>query len=124
LTGEAWRTIPGFRKYKITRDGDVKNVRTGKLLKESQNPTTGAYHYTLHKDGGGKTSRNFQSLIDLAWSGADDLADHRAKKEKIMECEHPNPYNDWECPECGVPIENWEPNDLQIPGTYEIRKAA
>jgi hypothetical protein len=67
LTNATWRTIPGFSKYKITPDGDVKNVRTGKLLKESQNPVTGAYSYTLWRDGAGKTSRSYESLVNLAY---------------------------------------------------------
>ena len=67
LSSEPWRTIPGLTKYQITQDGDVRNTRTGKLLKESQNPTTGAYSYTLWRDGGGKTSRTYQSLVKDAW---------------------------------------------------------
>lgn len=67
LHPEDFRRIPGFKKYRITRDGDVQNIRTGQLLKESENPTTGAYHYTLIRDDGGKTSRNYQTLVDLAW---------------------------------------------------------
>lgn len=124
LTGETWRFIPGFRKYKITRDGDVKNTRTGQLLKESRNPTTGAYSYTLWRDGGGKTSRNYQSLIDLAWNKPDELEALRAQKEKVMNCEHENTDNQGVCLDCEATVENWEPSDAQLPGTYDIRKAA
>lgn len=31
---------------------------------------------------------------------------------------HENPTNDWECPECGELIEDWEPNDIQISAHY------
>ena len=67
LTTAEWRTIPGFRKYQITRDGDIRNRRTGRILAESENPNTGAYSYTLWRDGGGKTSRNYLSLIRAAY---------------------------------------------------------
>ena len=70
LSGEEWRRIPGFSKYEITRDGDVRNVNSGRLLKESQNPTTGAYSYTLCRDAGGTTCRNYVSLVSDAWGEA------------------------------------------------------
>jgi hypothetical protein len=74
LTNATWRTIPGFTKYKITPDGDVMNIRTGKLLKESENPNTGAYSYTLWRDGGGKTSRSYESLVNLAYPAGEAAA--------------------------------------------------
>ena len=67
LGAEDFRRIPGFRKYSISRDGDVRNIRTGKLLKEGCNPTTGAYSYTLWRDDGGKTNRNYEGLVQAAW---------------------------------------------------------
>jgi hypothetical protein len=67
LSGEEWRTIPGFSKYQITRDGDVRNGRTGRLLREWQNPRTGCYSYTLWRDGGGKTCRTYESLVRDTW---------------------------------------------------------
>ena len=66
-----WRTIPEFPKYQITPDGDVRNERTGRLVKEHQNRITGAYAYTLRKlmpDGRLKNySRNYVSLVRDAW---------------------------------------------------------
>lgn len=66
-----WRTIPEFPKYQITPDGDVRNERTGRLVKEHQNHVTGAYAYTLRKlmpDGRLKNySRNYVSLVRDAW---------------------------------------------------------
>ena len=67
LGAEDFRRIPGFRKYSISRDGDVRNIRTGKLLKEGCNPTTGAYSYTLWRDDGGKTNRTYEGLVQAAW---------------------------------------------------------
>lgn len=55
-------------------------------------------------------------------------ADLRArKKETVMDndqCAHEDITNQGVCFDCEQPIEGWEPNDLQIPGTYEIQKAA
>jgi len=67
LFREEWRTIPGFRKYQVTRDGDVRNRATRRILTESFNPKTGAYYYTLYKDNGGSTSRNYAGLVQAAW---------------------------------------------------------
>jgi len=54
-----WRTIPEFPKYQITPDGDVRNRRTGKLVKEYENRTTGAYAYSLVKALPNGTTRNY-----------------------------------------------------------------
>lgn len=67
ITDEEWRVIPGFRKYKITKDGDLYGRSRGTLINETQNRRTGAYHYTLYTDDGRKTSRNYMSLVKLAW---------------------------------------------------------
>jgi hypothetical protein len=64
---DEFRMIPGFRKYEVSRDGDVRNARTGKLLRESLDHSNGSYKYTLDKDGGGHTSRNYRGLVELAW---------------------------------------------------------
>lgn len=66
-----WRRIPEFPKYQITPDGDVRNTRTGKLLTEVQNKTTGAWSYTLRKtmpDGRLKNyTRNYRTLLLSAY---------------------------------------------------------
>lgn len=68
LTHATWRTVPGFPAYQITPDGDVRNRRTGKLLRESRNPTTpGTYFYTLWRPDGTKTSRNYLTLTRDAY---------------------------------------------------------
>ena len=48
------------------------------------------------------------------------------KKEHAMntECTHEVTSNQGVCLDCEQPVENWEPGDAQIPGTYEIQKAA
>ncbi len=77
IAPEEWRVVPGFRKYKATKDGDIWSRAQAKLLKESQNKTTGAYFYHLHSDTGRKTTRNFQSIVDLAFP---ELAIPKKKK--------------------------------------------
>ena len=67
LSEAGWRTIPGFPSYQITPDGDVRNRRTRRLLRESENPTTGAWSYTLWRPDGAKTSRNYASLLRDAY---------------------------------------------------------
>jgi hypothetical protein len=66
-----WRRIPEFPKYQITPDGDVRNIRTGRLLAETENKTTGAYYYTLGKltpDGRYiSTTRNYRTLVASAY---------------------------------------------------------
>lgn len=67
LTADEWRTIPGFPKYEITPDGDVRNRRTGRPVKEHRRETNGAYSYSLWRDDGTKTSRNYASLLADAY---------------------------------------------------------
>jgi hypothetical protein len=66
-----WRRLPEFPKYQITPDGDIRNIRTGRLLAEVQNKTTGAYSYTLRKampDGRLKNyTRNYRTLVQSAY---------------------------------------------------------
>ena len=70
-----WRTIPEFPKYQITPDGDVRNRRTGKLVNEWQNKTTGNWSYALRKqlpDGRLRNyNRNYASLVRQAYPEAD-----------------------------------------------------
>jgi hypothetical protein len=67
LTAATWRTIPEFPIYEITPDGDVRNRRTGRLVREWQNKTTGAWSYALRKlmpDGSlVNRNRNYTSLV-------------------------------------------------------------
>lgn len=81
LTAEDFRRIPGFRKYRVSRDGDVMNVRTGKLLQESQH-RTGAFYYTLWKDDGGSTCRNYAGLVQAAWETNEAVPDGAASDFK------------------------------------------
>lgn len=64
---EEWRTLPEFPKYEITSDGDVRNKWTKKKLKETENKNTGAWAYSLRKNDGTSTQRNFWGLIHSAW---------------------------------------------------------
>lgn len=51
-------------------------------------------------------------------------AKERREREALAVCGHTEAYSNGHCADCGVPIEDFEPSDAQIPGTYEIRKAA
>jgi hypothetical protein len=62
-----WRTLPEFPKYEITSDGDVRNRESKKVLKEMQNSRTGAWAYSLRRNDGRSTQRNFWSLVYSAW---------------------------------------------------------
>ena len=39
-------------------------------------------------------------------------------------CEHTEVYPNGKCSDCGYEIEDWEPSDAMIPGTYEIQGSA
>lgn len=71
LAQAEWRRIPEFPKYQITPDGDIRNQRTGNLLTEVQNKTTGAWSYTLRKampNGVLKNfTRNYRTLLTSAY---------------------------------------------------------
>jgi hypothetical protein len=71
LTGAEWRTVPDLPKYEVTRDGDVRNARTGRLIREFQDPNSGAWAYSLKREapGGGlkNTTRTYRSLVRAAY---------------------------------------------------------
>lgn len=63
-----WRKIPGFPKYEITIEGDVRNRDSRVVLKEIENKNTGAYSYCLHIGWGNNTThRNFWGLVYAAY---------------------------------------------------------
>ncbi|QFG09181.1 hypothetical protein PBI_SPORTO_76 [Arthrobacter phage Sporto] len=63
-----WRTIPGFPKYEMTEEGDVRNRDSKYLLKEIENKNTGAFSYCLHIGWGNVTThRNFWGLVYLTF---------------------------------------------------------
>lgn len=67
ITKEEWRVVPGFKKYKVTKDGDVWSRTKRILLKEYEHPTNGRFYYYLVDDDGKNTTRSFQALVDLAY---------------------------------------------------------
>lgn len=66
LSKKEWRVIPEFPDYAITKDGDVRNRTSGKLLKRMVN-TRNAQHYTLWKTKSdhtrGTASRSPNTLV-------------------------------------------------------------
>lgn len=67
--------------------------------------------------------RNNNEELDFACKVAEANyhAELRAHKENSMNnCDHQTTDNQGVCLDCAQPIENWEPTDAQIAGTYEI----
>lgn len=48
LSQEEWRKIPEFPMYRVTADGDVRKIETGRLLVEQEN-AHGSYFYRVSK---------------------------------------------------------------------------
>ena len=71
LRNEEWRKIPGYSRYRITQVGDIRNVRTGRLLAETEDKKTGAWSYTLYADNGKTTHRKWEGLVELAFPELD-----------------------------------------------------
>lgn len=83
---EEWRTLPEFPKYEITSDGDVRNRETKKVLKELQNPVSKAWAYSLRRNDGRATMRNFWTLVYSAWPEL--MPEDEKQKVKLL----PRPY--------------------------------
>ena len=66
LSKEEFRVIPEFPKYEITRDGDVRNIRTGKLILETEQ-RTGKFYYCLYKEDGRSTHKQWERLVWAAY---------------------------------------------------------
>lgn len=66
LPDQEFRKIPGFSRYEINKNGDLWSLERHKLIKVYTNPR-GKQYFHVYADTGVKTSRNPQSLIDLAF---------------------------------------------------------
>jgi hypothetical protein len=97
LSREEWRRIPGFPVYEITEDGDVRNIRSGRIVKEIENKITGAYFYSIRDKDGKARNRSYQSLVKLAF------------------CEPDRPEEDWKI------IPNY--SSYQVTRDGEVRNA-
>lgn len=62
-----WRTLPEFPDYQVTEEGDVRNKWTHQMLSEVHNKKTGAYSYSLRREDGRSTCRNFWGLVVSAF---------------------------------------------------------
>lgn len=62
-----WRVLPEFPNYEITDDGDVRTIKTGRILQESQNKETGSWFYSLRREDKSSTQRHFWGLIYSAY---------------------------------------------------------
>lgn len=72
LPGEReWRVIPDFPKYEINSDGDVRNVRTKRVLRETEKKD-GTFYYSLNQNTyGPKIKRSYERLLYSAWPEVD-----------------------------------------------------
>lgn len=66
ISNEEWRVIPSFPKYEITKDGDLRNRETHKLLNEAESKT-GNWYYSVWGNDGIAYKRSYQSLLYDAW---------------------------------------------------------
>lgn len=73
--------------------------------------------------------RHNNELLDIPCQLAEaqyhaDLRSQKKEHDMNTECQHESTDNQGVCLDCEQTIEDWEPSDAQIPGTYEILKAA
>jgi hypothetical protein len=74
MSEEVWRVLPEFPMYEITEQGDIRNRDTLKVLKEVENPSTGAFYYCLRKRKVSSTyCRNFWGLVYSAFPELDGV---------------------------------------------------
>lgn len=72
-----WRVIPGFRRYEIARNGDIRVRLTGQARRVSD--TGDRTQVWLVNDQGKGTTRNLGALVLLAYVGPPDPG---------LECSH------------------------------------
>ena len=48
---EKWKQIPGFSKYEVSTFGQVRNIKTGRIHKQSLK-NSGYYNIRLYDDNG------------------------------------------------------------------------
>jgi hypothetical protein len=58
---EVWRIIPEARNYEVSDQGQVRNRRTGRVLKASK--TTSGRDQVVLMDGGYRLGRTVKSLM-------------------------------------------------------------
>ena len=63
VINECWRSIDGYMNYQVSNVGRVRNVSTGKILKQVFDKD-GYYFLNLDKDGVGKTLRVHKLVAD------------------------------------------------------------
>jgi hypothetical protein len=99
LSGEEFRVIPGLTRYEITKDGDVRNIRTGRLLAEIENKQNGNYSFSLWKDDGKTTHRSWQRLVWLAYPELEpekvaSVKPVKLPKERQTHCKNGHEFNE------------------------------
>jgi hypothetical protein len=46
-----WKSIEGFDKYEVSNTGNIRNIESGKILKNSLSPSKGYFRVNLMRDG-------------------------------------------------------------------------
>ncbi len=77
MNQEEWRSIPGYSAYEVNRGGQIRNRRTGHILKPNGVANfSGTIKVQLRRDDGKKLSKLVARLVAAAWLGL-DVADSR-----------------------------------------------
>lgn len=63
---EEWRTIAEFPTYEVSNEGRVRNLSTGRILRQAQHPRTGLWMVPLQKNVRQHT-RNVHRLVATEW---------------------------------------------------------
>lgn len=93
LSNEEWRRIPEFPKYKITRDGDIRNWSTGRLLTEIERPDGLCYYSLIKEMPGGKKKSFNRTYLPLVYSAFPEEA---PEKPPVPEKRHYLARGQWQ----------------------------
>jgi hypothetical protein len=73
---EEYRTIPGFSKYGISPDGEVKNLETGKIKRAGLNKD-GRLKIQLYSDEGKPKTFSIHKLVAITYLGHEPCGHQR-----------------------------------------------
>ena len=62
-----WKKIEGYSRYSVNEVGDVRNDRTGRILRWGQDKRWGYYNICLYDDSGKKRGRWIHRLVAEAF---------------------------------------------------------
>jgi len=97
LSKEEFRRIPEFPDYEITKDGDLRSLRSGYLLLETQRPGTDLWYFKLVRPDGRQTNRSWQKLVWLAFpelKPTPKVVEAPKGREEKSHCRRGHEYNE------------------------------